>query len=727
MAIDAIMAPVWVACNLFLLWAGWRTSRLLVPDDGPLLKICQVVLFWWGTLVLAGLTVGAPGLLTGPRLLLASLIYGAILVAAATGAERFAARRSSCSSFHGTDIREGSVWFEEPFWFTVWGVWLSWMVSRIVLVGLLGFPREWDTLMYHLPLVDQWLRAGSLFAPDDAVWYNPASFELIGLWLVAPFSGDFLVGLVNFPMLLLLPAVGVELGREFGLGRRLSHVFSFALTSNYVVFRQALEAKNDIAVLALFLTVVVCGLRFVRKRRLGHLAYTAAAFGLLCGVKYFAVGYAAVALAIVVVVCLLAPGGRKAAWSLVGAAALGAMLLAGYWYARNFWVTGTPTYPFGFTGDTDVILDVRPELWETTLLGNRSPGVAGLLAEAVHSMMGPCNLAAYLLIPILLAWLMSSGVYTWFVAGSKDKGVRRLALAGLLLGCGLVFGLTPFAVETVPGTMNMLRGRYLPVRFGLCFLSLGLLALTLLLQDVLSSRRWVILRQPWRAILSNIPLALFGLVGVWQFYVMATLPMKGNTMTSVLVAANIFGVGLLLYALHQLSRTLVRTWLMVTAVALFAATSWGSYQLARHWHAGFVVHYDELLGGGVFRMLEQTDPVETRICVLGDRYYPFFGSRRQFAASRASYLQSREQAVAYLQQQRPTFVATLSRPSTTAGVNRFDRCGGWLLDHPEVFRPVAIPTSDGASEYRLFKVNQIKLEQLQKDLTGSAAVTTGTN
>ncbi len=166
------------------------------------------------------------------------------------------------------------------------------MAARVGGVALLNFPSDWDTLMYHLPLVDQWLRAGSLYAPDDPVWYNAANVELVGLWCVGPFSGDFLTGLTNLPALVLFAGAAVELGGELGLGRRLSHVAGLAVVSNWVVFRQSPDAKNDMAVAALFLATLLFGMRYLRLSQRGALVYAACAFGLLCGVKYYAVGYA---------------------------------------------------------------------------------------------------------------------------------------------------------------------------------------------------------------------------------------------------------------------------------------------------------------------------------------------------------------------------------------------------------------------------------------------------
>jgi hypothetical protein len=80
-----------------------------------------------------------------------------------------------------------------------WLLVLSFWAARVLLEGLPNFPRDFDSLMYHIPLIDHWLQAGSLYAPDCPLWYNASNNELLRLRIVAPFSGDFLVALNNVP------------------------------------------------------------------------------------------------------------------------------------------------------------------------------------------------------------------------------------------------------------------------------------------------------------------------------------------------------------------------------------------------------------------------------------------------------------------------------------------------------------------------------------------------
>src|SRR5205814_1608244 len=133
--------------------------------------------------------------------------------------------------------------------------------GHVITSGLLRFPGDWDTLMYHLPLVDKWLQARGLYIPDFSHWYNPGNHELLALWLAAPFSGDFLTALCNIPSVVLLAAGAGELARQSGLSRAWCNLMALAVLANFVVVKQLTDAENDVAVAALFLACLAYALR----------------------------------------------------------------------------------------------------------------------------------------------------------------------------------------------------------------------------------------------------------------------------------------------------------------------------------------------------------------------------------------------------------------------------------------------------------------------------------
>ncbi len=103
--------------------------------------------------------------------------------------------------FFGAPTRPGSGISDahEGRWMIAWIGFSALCFAQLLLAGLLRFPTDWDSLAYHVPLVDHWLQAGSLEMTDCARWSSPGNNELWALWAAAPFSGDFLVSVNNLP------------------------------------------------------------------------------------------------------------------------------------------------------------------------------------------------------------------------------------------------------------------------------------------------------------------------------------------------------------------------------------------------------------------------------------------------------------------------------------------------------------------------------------------------
>jgi hypothetical protein len=570
---------------------------------------------------------------------------------------------------------------------------LAWMGSRLVLGGLLQFPSDFDTLTYHLSLPVQWLQQGSLYAPDDAQWAVPGNNEVFGLWLIAPFSGAFLIALNNVPALVLLAVACVELGRLAGLEHPWSHLLAWAVLATTPVLRQMVDAENDVAVVSLFLASLCYGLRFLRWGTSGDVILTGVSAGLLAGVKYYALGYAAVAGTGLVLFTLIRRG-REAAGRLVLFGLLGGLLFSGYWYGRNTWVTGTPLYPKGFTSSTDLQGQIRRDAWQTSLLGHRDPQVVPLLLQAIRRMDGPCQWLALRMLPFALAWVGGSCGWLWYHHGA-DRGASRGVLAFCTVAAGGIWATTPFLVETTPGTMDMLRGGSSPARFGLCFLSLALLCLVVLLHDAVLVLRSMVgvdlrtfmeyhlprsLRPAALTLISSSPTLLFAVVLVYQLA--EHLRPMSDKLATALVALNLLAFGSILVSAWRSwprGRPLLGGALLT---ALMVLVAW----LGPHWHAGFARHYDRRLQQELFTELEKMNPKITRICVLGYRYYRFFGSRHQFRVCRPLWVPTSSDFLAYLHDHDVTVVAAVR--SDPNGMRRYAHARDWLRQHPEVFEPV---------------------------------------
>jgi hypothetical protein len=238
--------------------------------------------------------------------------------------------------------------------------------------GCLGyFPFDYDSLAYHVPLIDHWLQTCSLNATDTAHWWLAANNELLALWIVGPFTGDFLIGLNNLAIFALWVAAAIETGRVLRLPPTARHMGALAIVSVQPTFDQVARSANDLAVVAYWLAALCYALRYLRSCRRPDLALCGMSAGLLAGVKYFAVGYALVLLAATAIAVLRCSGFRRAA----GAVLVGLLFAApfgGYWYLRNIALAGSPLYPMG-------VREPLPEvgypagLWSTTLAGNKNP------------------------------------------------------------------------------------------------------------------------------------------------------------------------------------------------------------------------------------------------------------------------------------------------------------------------------------------------------------------
>src|SRR5262249_58732843 len=108
--------------------------------------------------------------------------------------------------------------------------------------------------------------------------------EVLGLWLVGPFSGDFLIGLTNLPAVVLLVTAAMELAGQLGLGRPWDHLAGLTTAAAAPVLLQLASAGNDVAVAGPFLALPAYGVRYSRSGSRGDLAWAAISLGLLAGV-----------------------------------------------------------------------------------------------------------------------------------------------------------------------------------------------------------------------------------------------------------------------------------------------------------------------------------------------------------------------------------------------------------------------------------------------------------
>jgi hypothetical protein len=613
--VDAIAAVIWLFSTSLLFAGAWRVAQRWFPDDTGAPVLVHVIVIAWMTVVGATLLLEALGVLTPVALTAVVTLLSATFWA--------------CRNKPPPQTRSDPGAAEVQVQTNPTGLGVSVCLLAAVLAanviwrGLLTFPIDWDTLAYHLPLVVHWIQERSLYVPDCAFWYVPGNNEVWTYWCVGLFSGDFLVALNNVPSAVLLLAAAAQFATLIGVGRVYAFLAVVAIAATEVVTRQAIDAENDVAVAALFFSGLLYAVRFGLSRRLPDLMLFGASLGLLAGVKYYALGYAA-AVALAGVAWSQIPP-RNDALKVIAAAALGFCVFGGYWYFRNIIHTGTPVFPLGFTPANNIWGDMRPETLTSTLAGSGRLEVWPRLANAIWKSAGPAHAAALALLPAFVAW------FAWQSLRRRKRGDIATGLGGWLalvvvLAAG-VYLITPNVVETIAGSFNMLR--YHSVRFGLCFLTLAVLVSSLgleRLQQLITSRAG---RTP--AVLIAV---VWGSAVAWQAW-RQVAPLVSIDLA--LLAADLFLALLILRHVAAWPRAVWRfRWLAAGLAIGFAA--WSGSTLAHRWHDGFIAFYDARFRADTYATIAKLDAAQERICVCDYRYYPFFGSRRQYSVCRPLWL-----------------------------------------------------------------------------------------
>jgi hypothetical protein len=512
---------------------------------------------------------------------------------------------------------------------------------------------------------------------------------------VAPFSGDFLATLTNLIPAVLLATSTVSLATRFGLPRSLAHAAGFAAVCNFVVLKQLVDTENDVAVAAAFFAVLSYAFR-IGEGPSGRLAFFAAvALGLLVGVKYYALGYAALALGVWLLLSLRAGSWRTA----VGhgcCGVLGMLALGGYWYLRNLVMTGSPAYPLGIA-----LTQIYPDVAHTSFVGNRSPQLLPLYLQAIWKMTGPIQLVAVVAAPTSFVWLAATALRSG-MRGDRRQALARLACALTLAGTATLLCITPFAVEDRPGTLNQMHWHYCPVRYGLCFLGTATFAALVMLRDLA-----LLCGQRLRVVGSLGCLALLATALFQVAYVDSRLAID-NALT-VPIALNA-AVGLLAIALIRAGWPRTGPVLIALLVVVTFAGAVACQRLSTRWHADFESFYDEAITAGCLKSLRTVRLDSQRLFVMQERCYPFLGSRRENVVFQPVYVPSADALLEFLDAN--AIDAVVVRPSKpTPGWGRFlwfDECKQL---YPDRFQRIL--QSVGCATYEVQKTVATKDETLR--------------
>lgn len=690
---DGLIAPVWLGVNAFAFRFAFICARSLEPAAPVYRTLLHTIVMFLATVIPAAMLLGLLRVLTwwtwmGSVVLVSVILL--VLVRRTRRSEVSTCCDANAGAAFGTWMRPSAVWQ----W--IWVLVASIGCGHIVWNGLLEFPSDFDCLMYHLPLIDEWLQARSLYNPDSAYFWTPGNSEVLGLWAVAPFSGDFLHAFSNAPSVVLWVLGTFQSCRLLGLSQSFSHLTSLAVIAIHTTIHQVDDASNDMAVVAFSTVSIYFSLRILLCFHFNDVLACGLCVGLLSGVKYFALGYAAAI--VVVLFCLSVKSrGLGPALGMIGTVVLTAGLTGGFWYARNWVVTGTPLYPAQFPGgDSGSVYS--GDVWETTFVGNTNPSRFLLALHALWNVTGPFHVMAILLSPVVVIALFCLSVWGHHRQhqshGRSFDSLRTLAVAGWIATFSVVWMMTPFAVEDFPGTLNQLHGSITPLRYGLTCVSIMVVGLMMIVYrygcvPVRDQRRSV--RAMGRL---GLPWLVAGLIA-WQGVSRVVTPYPMPLPSVRLIECSVVAVplGVLFVVLLRLAvafrlRSLLRVG-MVAAVMSFALCV---SLLSLKWHSGFASFYSHNLHSPLSMIRENPESShglgspQYKRCALDHRIYPFFGSRRQFRVCRPWETPTLDSLVQYLQENDVRFVAT--NPGSAPPHSRYALASAFVQANPAGFTPL---------------------------------------
>lgn len=218
------------------------------------------------------------------------------------------------------------------------------LISSLV-TGLFLLPYEYDSLTYHLffPLV--WLKREVLqiiHTPfgDQAPAYSPLNGELFYMWLILPFKSDLFAKVGQFPFYILSAIILYQISVTILNIKKEYAVFSpffFLISSS--IFKQSITPNIDLIFTSTFLLTLYLGLRYIKEYQLRDFILYSISFGLFIGIKYISFLYA---------LLLLFPLFFRTKDNFLKKIAIltsFTLFISGYWYIRNFLLTGSILYP----------------------------------------------------------------------------------------------------------------------------------------------------------------------------------------------------------------------------------------------------------------------------------------------------------------------------------------------------------------------------------------------
>lgn len=209
--------------------------------------------------------------------------------------------------------------------------------------------NESDSIAYHIPIAESILK-GKIFNPPNLVHglgFYPAVGETILSFLML---FNIPLGLFNVLAIVILYFVLIKLANEYGIGKYASRVLSVSIIALNSIVRLIPNQTIDICLL-IFFSLSLLFIKKLENNKLKNYLPLGISLGLLVGVKYSGLIYLLVLLLVYLKVIF-----KNISLKNFIRLSIPILIIGGFWYFRNYLLTGNPFYPInilGFMGNSN--------------------------------------------------------------------------------------------------------------------------------------------------------------------------------------------------------------------------------------------------------------------------------------------------------------------------------------------------------------------------------------
>jgi len=332
-----VRIAIFLFLNGALMYSAWRAAgALLKREDSAGRAVAAFAIYFFA----AGASVALPGFAG------ALAIRPVAIVAVAAAFALLAVCRRVGRQMSGTAC-EGS----EPLSLPV-------KIFAALTIFALGFMALWsvatppppggDGYIYHLFFPATWLQEGrigyvALPYGAQAATYYPLNTELFYAWLMLPLHEDFMTNTAQLLALAALAAAVYSIAKRLGAGRSGAMLGACCAVLLPGMVQQAGVARVDIFFALWFAAALYFIYAWADGGGAGELVMLGLCWGLFVGTKTLGAVFS-VCLVPLFIWAASKRGAKGAAFGVLAAFAL-IVISGGFWYLRNWELTGNPLYP----------------------------------------------------------------------------------------------------------------------------------------------------------------------------------------------------------------------------------------------------------------------------------------------------------------------------------------------------------------------------------------------